>query len=106
MDARKKAFSTARIVGIAGIAMMLSGCYGYNLDHRETISASAGDAQAVNRALMIKDPWPPGAWNKSIAHDGTRMGNAIDAYRAPPPAGDTTEGKLDSLSSGPTTSEE
>jgi len=106
MGNRIIAMSALRLAGVAGIAVALSGCYGHHIDHRETISASAGDAQAINRIIQIKDPWPREAWNKKIEHDGVRMVNSIDAYRRPAPVTDPNDNALSDIASGPTTAAE
>jgi hypothetical protein len=106
MGNRIIAMSAFRRAAVAGFAVALSGCYGHHIDHRETISASAGDAQAINRILQIKDPWPRAAWNKRIEHDGPRMVNAVDAYRRPAPVANPNDAALSDIASGPTTAAE
>lgn len=64
---------------------VLAGCLEQHSVRRETISADGGNATAANIALQMVDPWPESAWDRTIRHDGTRMENAIDAYREPPP---------------------
>lgn len=56
------------------------------------ISPEAGDAEAVNTATHMIDPWPPYAANRHIKADGARFGEVIERYRdvrklplAPPP---------------------
>ena len=96
--------ATIRLSSMAGLVALVSGCYGHHLDHRETIGAAAGDAQAVNRIVQMKDPWPAGAWDKTIDHDGTRMVNAIDVYHRPKPVGDAQQQAINIIANGPTTS--
>lgn len=68
------------------VALFLTGCYESHLARRETISIHGGDAVATNIILQTPDPWPYRAWDKAIAHDGTRMVGAIDNYHNPDPA--------------------
>ena len=95
-----------RLAAVCGSAVLVSGCYSHHVDHRDTIGSSAGDAQAINRIVQMRDPWPAGAWDKSIDHDGTRMVNAIDAYHRPKPVGDPNQQALNELANGPSTAQE
>jgi hypothetical protein len=70
-------------------ALLLAGCYESHLARRETLSIHGGDAVATNIILQTADPWPRRAWDKWIAHDGTRMVGAIDAYHDPDAGGTT-----------------
>ena len=103
MRRQKVTAATFRLASAAGLAALLSGCYGHHLDHRETIGAAAGDAQAVNRIVQMKDPWPAGAWDKTIDHDGTRMVNAADVYHRPKPQIDAQQQAINIIANGPTT---
>ena len=86
--------------GALTAALLLAGCYEGHLARRDTISIHAGDAVATNIILQTADPWPPTVWDKSIAHDGTRMVNAIDTYHDP---GTSQTSPGDSVTSGLTT---
>jgi hypothetical protein len=50
-------------------------------DRRDTITSSAGDANASNIAVQTVDPWPPYAKNPNINLDGRRAGLAITRYQ-------------------------
>ena len=102
MSVRRTARLRLRLVALAGAMVMLSGCYGYHLDRRETISASAGDAQAANRIIQMRDPWPPGAWDKTIDHDGIRMRRAIETYHDPDRGLDSLDREVTGIAIGPT----
>jgi hypothetical protein len=45
------------------------------------IMPGAGDAEAVNTATQMIDPWPPNVGNRHIPGDGERMANAVRRYR-------------------------
>jgi hypothetical protein len=88
------------------ILPVVSGCVDYT-KRRDTVTLSAGEAQAWNRTVHVTDPWPPSARNTSIDGDGQRVSRVIEAYRkgagsAPPPrieisaenAADKTEPKV------------
>ncbi len=47
----------------------------------EGVTASAGDAKAVNAATHIIDPWPPYAAKRRIPGNGERMAGAVERYR-------------------------
>ena len=50
-------------------------------EHRDTITLQARDAVARNKALQMRDPWPPYVANRNIPFHGQKMGNAIDRYK-------------------------
>ncbi len=50
----------------------------------DTMSVTSGDAQQVNAATHIIDPWPHYVGNRRIPADGNRMARAINRYRNPP----------------------
>ena len=89
--------SLARPALIALAALVLSGCYEHHLERRETISTHGGDAVAGNIIMMTNDPWPNGAWDKTLHHDGHRMSNAITVYRTPPSTGSGSTDLSDAL---------
>jgi hypothetical protein len=49
----------------------------------DTITVASGDAQDVNAAIQIIDPWPPTARNRRIPVNGQRMVGAINRYQNP-----------------------
>jgi hypothetical protein len=57
----------------------LAGCVDY-LEHRDTVTLRAGDAQAWNRTVHTADPWPPHAMNNDIMGDGPRTARVIQRY--------------------------
>lgn len=102
MQATNRSILTASALVRPGLvalaALLVSGCYEHHLERRETISAHGGDAVAGNIIMMTNDPWPDGAWNKTLHHDGHRMSNAITVYRTPPDAGSGSTDVTDALS--------
>jgi hypothetical protein len=71
-------------------ATALGGClYGPYEDpsaqylHRtQTITTEAGNAQEINAATQVIDPWPRSAANRKIPGNGDRVVNAAERYRA------------------------
>lgn len=63
-------------------------------EHRDTITLQARDAVAHNKALQMRDPWPPYVANRNIPFNGKVMEGAIDRYteggivESPPSYGD------------------
>lgn len=45
------------------------------------VTASGGNAKAINSATHIIDPWPPYAANRRIPANGERMVGAMERYR-------------------------
>jgi hypothetical protein len=45
------------------------------------VTASAGNAKAINSATHIIDPWPPYVANRRIPANGERMVGAMERYR-------------------------
>jgi hypothetical protein len=91
MQKRKSSNSRRWIAAaVSGLAVaVLSGCVDYT-KRRDTLTLSAGEAQAWNRAVHVADPWPPSSGNTHIDGDGQRVSRVIEAYRkgagsAPPP---------------------
>ncbi|QRM27639.1 hypothetical protein [Microvirga sp. VF16] len=58
---------------------VLGGCVDY-LEHRDTITLRAGDAQAWNKTVHTADPWPPYVMNNHIPGDGQRTAAVIQRY--------------------------
>jgi hypothetical protein len=46
----------------------------------DTITLSAGNAQAANEAIQVIDPWPRYVYNTRIPGDGQRMAEAVERY--------------------------
>jgi hypothetical protein len=51
-------------------------------ERRDSVTLQAGDATAANKAIQMRDPWPPYVNNRNIQFDGRVMDNAIDRYKA------------------------
>jgi hypothetical protein len=49
----------------------------------DTLSVTSGDAEDVNAATQIIDPWPPYARDRRIPANGQRMVGAINRYQNP-----------------------
>jgi hypothetical protein len=52
----------------------------------DSITLDAGDAEAVNSAIHVIDPWPRRSANRRIPANGARMTGAIQRYRSGPPS--------------------
>jgi hypothetical protein len=81
---------------------VLADPYDYR-DRRDTITSSAGNANAANIATHTVDPWPPYAKNPRMNLDGRRAGLAITRYQhnqSIPPKGLENASPLDTGSGG------
>ena len=47
----------------------------------DTVTLTAGNAEAVNTRVQEIDPWPRYVGNKKIAGNGERMADAVERYR-------------------------
>jgi hypothetical protein len=66
---------------IAGTALPAAADpYDY-LDHRDTITSSAGNANAANMAVQTIDPWPAKSKNTKTNLDGKRAQVGITRYQ-------------------------
>jgi hypothetical protein len=106
-------------------AVLLGGC-GYGtyeyppaqyVNRSQTITMSAGNAQEINEATQVIDPWRREARKRRIPANGERMVNAAERYRAKTSAGSgpgqsgaapvggtpTTPGSLGTTPTNPTT---
>jgi hypothetical protein len=61
--------------------MLLGGCSDIYMDHRDSISFTAGDAVEANKTAQIYDPWPQHSRNVNYAANGQRMQSAVERYR-------------------------
>lgn len=50
-------------------------------ERRDTITLQAGDAVASNKAMQMRDPWPPYVNNRHIQFNGVVMDRVIDQYK-------------------------
>lgn len=50
----------------------------------DSITLDAGNAQSVNAAIQVIDPWPRRSANRRIPANGARMTGAIQRYRSSP----------------------
>ena len=73
----------ARLGAAAAIVatMLLGGCSDIYMDHRDSISFTAGDAVEANKTAQIYDPWPQRSRNVNYAANGQRMQSAVERYR-------------------------
>ena len=62
-----------------GLIFTLGGCT--YLDRNEGVTSFAGDAQAINEAKMVEDPWNKNAYNNEIGGDGERLGDTVKRYK-------------------------
>ena len=59
----------AVLAGLVVCATALAGCREDFLDRRDTVTLGVGEANAHNKAVQTRDPWPPVA---SARHSTTR----------------------------------
>lgn len=62
-----------------GLVLAVSGCS--YLDRSDNVSEYAGNAQAINEAKMVEDPWNENAYNNVIEGNGQRLGQAVSDYK-------------------------
>jgi hypothetical protein len=74
---RARAGAAAALVA----TMLLGGCSDIYMDHRDSISFTAGDAVEANKVAQIYDPWPQHSRNVNYAANGQRMQSAVERYR-------------------------
>lgn len=81
MSAKKSSRINRWQKGLVGclFATTLSGCVDY-LKHSDTVTISAGDAQAWNKTIHTVDPWPPYVMDTQIPGDGRRTARVIRRY--------------------------
>jgi hypothetical protein len=78
----KKLLSTRRCLKAVLCAVLvagLGGCVDY-LKRSDTVTLSAGEAQAWNKVVHVADPWPPYVMNTHIPGDGQRTAGVIQRY--------------------------
>lgn len=78
----KKLSNAKRLLAIAtGLlpVLALGACSDY-LQHSDTVTSAAGDAQAFNKTIHIADPWPRAAANTRITGNGQRVDNVMERY--------------------------
>lgn len=73
----KNKFLLTTALGLMFIS--LGGCT--YLDRQEGVTNFAGDAQAINEAKMVEDPWNKNAYNNKIEGDGERLGDTVKRYK-------------------------
>jgi hypothetical protein len=73
---------------LTGVALLPFGAQAWDQDpfsqylqRSNKITLSAGNAQAVNTATHVIDPWPRYVGNRRIPGNGERMVSAIERYR-------------------------
>ncbi|MEO1199333.1 MAG: pilus assembly protein [Pseudomonadota bacterium] len=73
----------SRFITVVLFGTLAAGCSEY-LDRRDTLTLSAGNAQAANRMAHVADPWQRHAFDTDIDGDGKRLVEAVETYRDPP----------------------
>jgi hypothetical protein len=85
----------AKIIGLAALVVLIelgsARAGGYPLfdeltryaERIDTLSVTSGDAEDVNAATQIIDPWPAYARDRRIPTNGQRMVGAINRYQNP-----------------------
>ena len=73
------------VAAIAVSMLVLGGCrerrYGQYLHPRDTVSLSAGDAVAHNKAVHAIDPWPAHSRKANHSSDGRRILLGMERYQ-------------------------
>src|SRR5262249_32670746 len=69
------------VAGAVLLAPLLTGGPDMYLDRREPVSFAAGDSVATAQAVQVIDPWPPAAYDRNIAYNGSRVAGAVERYR-------------------------
>ncbi|MER8466205.1 hypothetical protein [Mesorhizobium sp. M1396] len=67
-----------------GIVLALSGCAADYLNHYDSVTLSAGDANRANSLAQTVDPFNPNSQNTHIEGDGQRTAGVIQAFRGIP----------------------
>lgn len=67
---------------LAGMAFLLGGCADY-MNHRDSITLGAGNANEANLGIHTIKPFPPEADNTDIKVDGDKVNQAHRRYIAP-----------------------
>lgn len=81
MPARKSSSAKRRLVfGASLLPMLVLGACADYLNHNDTITSSAGDANAHNKVIHIADPWPRAAANSRIGGNGQRVDVVTKRY--------------------------
>jgi len=78
-----------RTFAALSLAVCVGGCWGAVTEHpaaqyvhrSDTITLSAGNAQEVNEATQVIDPWRRGVGDPRIPANGERMVGAVERYR-------------------------
>ena len=71
------------ILSAAFLFPALSACTEDHFARRDTITAEAGDAVAVNAAQQTRDTLPASAKRTALKHDANRLNKAMERYRNP-----------------------
>src|SRR3954452_14220603 len=83
MSARKSSSVKRRLVlGVSLLPVLALGACADYLNHNDSVSSSAGDANAHNKVIHIADPWPRAAANNRIGGNGQRVDIATKRYLA------------------------
>ncbi|MEI8717353.1 calcium-binding protein [Mesorhizobium sp. ISC11] len=68
-------------------AILISSCSADYLNHYDSVTLAAGDANRSNMLLQTVDPFNPNSQNTHIEGDGARAVAAFNAYRGVPAGG-------------------
>ncbi|MCR4264851.1 hypothetical protein [Nitratireductor sp. ZSWI3] len=71
---------TVRFILPACLGILLSGCADY-MNHYDTVTLEAGNAQGYNRLLHADQPFNPASHDLAIGTDGTRAADAVRKYK-------------------------
>jgi hypothetical protein len=83
MSARKSSSVKRRLVlGVSLLPVLALGACADYLNHNDSVTASAGDANAHNKVIHIADPWPRAAANSRIGGNGQLVDIVTKRYLA------------------------
>jgi hypothetical protein len=74
-SSHKRVRAALAMFSVAG----LCGCTDY-VKHSDTVTFTAGGAQAWNKTVHISDPWPPYVMDTRITGDGQRVARVMRTY--------------------------
>jgi hypothetical protein len=74
--------------------LAISGCGADYLNHYDSVTLAAGDANRANSLAQTVDPFNPNSQNTHIESDGQRIVGVVQRYRGVPITGAATPGAL------------
>ena len=69
------------VVLYLGAMLTVAGCGADYLNHYDSVTLAAGDANRANRLAQTVDPFNPNSQNTHIESDGQRIAGVVQRYR-------------------------